>query len=300
MNQPPSIIVQLVHIHGPMKGVIGEFQEDLISIGRHASCTLRFPADMAVISRKHAEIRREGNQFKLTDFSSNGTFLNGRRVKEAFLKDGDVLEITAGGPKVSFLTRRAETASTCAAERSNRESPPELLEDIPPENGDSPVKPPHPGTGGGDNSRPIADADVNLPPQKTKAPLIIQYGPTIRSFKELPVTIGKNPNCDFVLPHSAILDEHAQILFLGERYWIKDLSGRNLVRLNNRSIETQAPLCADDQFSLSSQGPVFRFLGQGRLAEVAHSPPEESPAGQEEEKTSGKDASDSFWSKWKK
>lgn len=28
-------------------------------------------------------------------------------------------------------------------------------------------------------------------PQTAKAPLIIQYGPTIRSFKQLPITIGK-------------------------------------------------------------------------------------------------------------
>ena len=54
------------------------------------------------MSRKHAEIIREGNRFKLVDLSANGTFVNGKRVKEVYLKDGDVLTFAEGGPKVSF------------------------------------------------------------------------------------------------------------------------------------------------------------------------------------------------------
>ena len=104
----PIIIMQLVHIQGPMKGEIQEFIESEISIGRHPSCHVRFPKDLAIISREHARIVREGNRFKLIDQSTNGTYLNGTKITEAFLKDGDILLFADGGPKVSFLTKIAE------------------------------------------------------------------------------------------------------------------------------------------------------------------------------------------------
>jgi len=90
MKQPLPIIVQLVHIHGPLKGEIQEFDRDEIHIGRHPSCDLQFPKDLAVISRKHAVIVREGNRFKIVDSSTNGTFVNGSRISETWLKNGDV------------------------------------------------------------------------------------------------------------------------------------------------------------------------------------------------------------------
>jgi pSer/pThr/pTyr-binding forkhead associated (FHA) protein len=99
-------------------------------------------------------------------------------------------------------------------------------------------------------------------------PLVIQYGPTLRSFKELPVTIGKNPDCDFSLEHPEILDRHAQFFFDQGQYWVKDLTGRNLVSINTAPVRIQAQLNPDNLLSLSPKGPTFRFLGDGRLAEI--------------------------------
>ncbi len=84
MKKAPTIIMQLVHIQGPMKGQIQEFSEPEISIGRHPSCHVQFPKDLSLISRQHARIVREGNRFKLVDQSANGTFLNGKQVKRHF------------------------------------------------------------------------------------------------------------------------------------------------------------------------------------------------------------------------
>jgi pSer/pThr/pTyr-binding forkhead associated (FHA) protein len=102
MKTPPVIVMQLVHIFGPLKGEIQEFTDPVISIGRNPGCHLRFPAELTTISRKHAEIVREGNQFRLIDHSANGTFVNGKQVKEAVLRDGDVLELVRGGPRSVF------------------------------------------------------------------------------------------------------------------------------------------------------------------------------------------------------
>ncbi|MBW1902444.1 MAG: FHA domain-containing protein, partial [Deltaproteobacteria bacterium] len=86
MKSAPIIIVQLVHIEGPMKGEIQEFSESEISIGRHPSCQVQFPKDLTTISRKHAMIVREGNRFKMISQGPNGTFVNGKRLEEVYLK----------------------------------------------------------------------------------------------------------------------------------------------------------------------------------------------------------------------
>jgi hypothetical protein len=68
-------------------------------LGRSKHCDLQVP-DLNV-SRRHAEVRREGSAFVLADLgSTNGTFLNGRRVERAPLEDGDV--ITLGSTEVVF------------------------------------------------------------------------------------------------------------------------------------------------------------------------------------------------------
>ncbi len=294
MKSPPVIVVQLVHIQGPLKGEIQEFSDQVISIGRDPSGHVHFPKDLTIISRNHAEITREGNRFKLIDQSTNGTLVNGKMVKEAYLKDGDVLTFAEGGPKVSFLTKMMEDQPEIQSV-SPPGMPPEIervpqpqMQDLRPAS--PPPKPPEmpsyerpheaqaqPQPGGHEPEIPI---------QRVQAPLIIQYGPTLRSFKELPVSIGKNPGCDFVLDHTAILDRHAQIFFSQGQYWAKDLTGQKMLSINGQPVHLQAPLNPDDSLAFSPhQGPIFRFLGGGRLAEIEEPAPEQpvSPSHDKEE-----------------
>jgi len=278
MKVPPVIVVQLVHISGPMKGEIQEFSEGVITIGRNPSNSVVFPSDFTSISRKHAEIIREGNQFRVVDRSANGTFINGKRAQEQYLKDGDVLMFADGGPKVSFLTQVKEGVAApepAAPLRAQEPKPQDYRE--PPQ---APVQPP---------PAPIREErivppspPVYTPPQpaqpvvqkpeaasvlKASVPLVIQYGPAIRSYKTVPVIIGKHPKCDFVIDHPAVLDQHIQIFFSANQYWIKDLTGKALIKINNRPVDFSAQLNANDDVFLSPQGPVLRYLGDGRFAE---------------------------------
>jgi pSer/pThr/pTyr-binding forkhead associated (FHA) protein len=260
MKSPPHITVQLVHIQGPLKGEIQEFSESVIVIGRSPSSHLCFPADLAIISRKHAEIIREGNRFKLIDHSINGTFVNGKRITEAYLKDGDVMMFAEGGPKVSFLTQIKE--GRIAIDTSVPFSDPDRSQIFSVQEPLLPSAQKTPPTG-------LKTKESIKPSIKNvKVPLVIQYGPTLRSFNELPITIGKSPNCDFVLDHPAILDRQAQIFFSQDQYWVKDLTGQGLIQINQRPIPMEMSLKKDDNLALSPQGPFFRFLGEGRLAEI--------------------------------
>jgi pSer/pThr/pTyr-binding forkhead associated (FHA) protein len=264
MKKAPTIIMQLVHIQGPMKGQIQEFSSDTIFIGRHSSCDVQFPKDLDIISRKHARIIREGNRFKLIDQSTNGTFLNGKQVQESYLKDGDILLFADRGPKVSFLTKLGE-----------------LPADLPqaaqiPAVQMAPPRPSQPQTPTTPLSLPPEVPAAEMKIERTQMPLIIQYGPTIRTFKELPVTIGRNPACDFSIDHPGLMDHHVQFFFSQGQYGIKDLTGKNQVTLNGSPVNFQAELHPECRISLSSSGPSFRFLGAGRLAEIEDSPQPEA------------------------
>jgi hypothetical protein len=67
---------------------------DTVIVGRSRSCDLRLPGSDA--SRRHAEIRGGARGFTLVDLgSTNGTLVNGERVREHTLQPGDQIEIGA-------------------------------------------------------------------------------------------------------------------------------------------------------------------------------------------------------------
>lgn len=282
MSAIPHIIVQLVHIEGPLKGEIQDFSIPDIFIGRHPDCQVQFPREVVTLSRRHAHIVREGNRFKLIDKSTNGTFVNGQRVTEAYLKDGDVITFSEGGPKVSFLTQVSDQPAP-ASQTPQQAKPPETP--FSPQAAAPPYAPPVSPSAPQpappfQQPPPPQPAPVATPPspplmaQPIKAPFAIQYGPALKSFQSLPITLGKGANCDFVVNHPALLDQQAQIFFGQDQYWIKDLTGTNAIRINGIPIAGQTALRPDMQVSLSPQGPKFRFLGGGRLVEVEDPLPE--------------------------
>jgi predicted component of type VI protein secretion system len=65
---------------------------EMTVIGRRQDCDLMIP--LGEISRKHCRIIRDGDSLRLEDLgSSNGTFVNGRRVQEAVLEPGDTIQV---------------------------------------------------------------------------------------------------------------------------------------------------------------------------------------------------------------
>lgn len=284
MSMIPEISIQLVHIQGSRKGDIQEFTDSEISFGRHPDCQVTFPKDLTNLSRVHARIVREGNRFKLVDTSTNGTFVNGQRITEVFLKDGDVVMLTENGPKISFLTQTRGPLQTGAPQplpmsapravsaTSATRQPPPIETPSPPRTVLPPAAPIPP-------ERPLQPPPA-APPTPTgietvKVPFAIQYGPALKSFHSLPIVIGSGPGCDFPIAHPAVRERHAQIFFAASQYWIKDLTGAAGVSLNGLPISTQAALEAGMQISLGAQGPRFRFIGGGRLAQIDEPAPQE-------------------------
>jgi len=82
----------LLVLSGPRLGTRTVLSDIPIEIGRGSNSGLVLDADS--VSRRHAKIEPIGAGHRLTDLgSTNGTYVNGLRVKEHLLKDGDRIQI---------------------------------------------------------------------------------------------------------------------------------------------------------------------------------------------------------------
>lgn len=86
----------------------GEAQEiivDQIELGRDGKCAVQFDERFKTVSRRHAAIVRDGDNWKLIQLSqTNTTFLNGHPIKsEWYLQNGDEIQLSVNGPKLGFI-----------------------------------------------------------------------------------------------------------------------------------------------------------------------------------------------------
>jgi predicted component of type VI protein secretion system len=124
VQDAPMLIIE----NGQMAGQRWLIDNDCVVIGREAGqVNLLLPERQ--VSRKHAKIERTPNGFVLTDLDSkNGTFLNGRQVREPqALQDGDEIQIAlcvkiafVGSDATAPLNARPISQGIRAAERGIR------------------------------------------------------------------------------------------------------------------------------------------------------------------------------------
>ncbi len=106
----PSIVVMFNN----EKVLDQSLTRDVYVIGRHEDCEIHI--DNLGISRAHARLLKEGDQYFVEDMkSSNGTFLNGEQIQKQALKDGDqvvigkyVITYSAGGEAAAPTGESAE------------------------------------------------------------------------------------------------------------------------------------------------------------------------------------------------
>ncbi len=97
----------LIVKRGPSDGSRFLLDIDVTTAGRHPNAEIFL--DDVTVSRKHAEFKRDGQGFSVTDLASlNGTYLNGARVDSARLSDGD--EVQVGKFKLTFYAANSGQA----------------------------------------------------------------------------------------------------------------------------------------------------------------------------------------------
>ena len=103
----------------------GEAQEiivDQIEIGRDPKCQVQFDESFKTVSRRHAAIVRDGDNWKLVQLSNtNQTFLNGHPVaNEWYLQNGDEIQLSVNGPKLGFIVPTGNKSKTGSIALSRR------------------------------------------------------------------------------------------------------------------------------------------------------------------------------------
>ncbi|SDS02698.1 zinc-ribbon domain-containing protein [Nocardioides scoriae] len=101
----PAGSALLVVQRGPGAGSRYLLDTDLSTVGRHPESDIFL--DDITVSRRHVEFRRTPEGFRVHDVGSlNGTYLNGDRVDEVVLQNGD--EVRIGKFRLSFFASDAQ------------------------------------------------------------------------------------------------------------------------------------------------------------------------------------------------
>ena len=92
---------RLIVVSGMLLGLQLELGETPVIIGRSSDCALAMPHPS--VSRQHCRIWREQDRYLIEDLgSTNRTYLNGKVVTRAELRDGD--QISVGNNAIKFFT----------------------------------------------------------------------------------------------------------------------------------------------------------------------------------------------------
>jgi len=109
-DEPESLLASLgitgpalvVRSGGGMAGQSFQPPEGRTLIGRSPECAIFL--DDVTVSRRHAELVREGDVFTVSDLGSlNGTYVNRQRIESRTLEDDD--EVQIGKYRLTFLLR---------------------------------------------------------------------------------------------------------------------------------------------------------------------------------------------------
>lgn len=91
---------QLIIVDGPNRGRKLSLSKETVTLGKKENNDLIIQD--STVSRNHLEISMKEDRFLLKDLeSTNGTFINGTRVKEAYLVPGDLIKL--GNTSLEFV-----------------------------------------------------------------------------------------------------------------------------------------------------------------------------------------------------
>ena len=106
--------IELRVLSGARAGHRARFARGVVTIGRHPGNDLTLHAELdRDVSSRHAELRvGDDGTAVLTDLgSTNGTLVNGMRTTHASLRDGDIVQLGAEGPRVEVRIVGSEVSA---------------------------------------------------------------------------------------------------------------------------------------------------------------------------------------------
>ena len=297
-----SMKLVLTEIRGDERLASHELDQQTIKIGRDAMNDLVFErAHWPMVSRRHAEIRFENDEWHLVDLdSANGTFLNGKQITgPAKLEPEARIKLGNDGPQliVEFLARDGEfnafqtlvdveaakqQAALLARVEAERvePAPAEVAQDVT----DVPVSskpptatPPEPGVR---SLKTRVDSSLaTLPTLVCESGSSKQIGQRYLILKDR-ILIGRDPAADIAIEDAttAVSRRHAEIRKQNEQtYTVIDLSFNGTL-INEQRITGSIALQDGDRIQLALGGPVFQFAKPAGGTRDQKAPPQADPA----------------------
>lgn len=103
-NRPQIAHKVYLEVHGLESGILAcELGEETITLGRSPDCNVHLP--LANVSRVHAQVAFRNDEYYLEDLdSTNGTYVNGIRIKKCLLRNNDQIDI--GEARIHFIEEK--------------------------------------------------------------------------------------------------------------------------------------------------------------------------------------------------
>lgn len=200
-----------------------ELSKEVTRFGREPGLEGAIDAAAAIVSRRHAEIRRRDGRYILVDVGSfNGTLLNGRRIVEPeVLHHDDRIELGTGGPTIRFL----DPAHPAPAPANQPAQYPAVTP-----------------SGGLAQRSAASSGKLATMVLRSDSPMQITGGASAGMFIERPfgntgqLTIGRGEECGIRLDGLLISNRHASVAKTTSGVAIEDLGSTNGTYVNGERI----------------------------------------------------------------
>jgi ABC transport system ATP-binding/permease protein len=227
-QSPFDRTVQLEFVDAMPPAAPFKIEKDSVWLGRDPNGDIVFEANAVMVSRRHAEIRRQNDNYIIHDGGSfNGTLVNDQRISTPTpLYHNDEIQLGLGGPLLKFNApfRVAPKGASLAGQRSIAIGQLVNLESLNNASGSTMV------FNVGNMSQNISK-DVSAQPQ-----LLMSL--TFGNKKEL--TIGRDDKSDIKIDGLQISNRHARLLQTNSGIVVEDLNSTNGVYVNGNRISRQA------------------------------------------------------------
>jgi ABC-type multidrug transport system ATPase subunit/pSer/pThr/pTyr-binding forkhead associated (FHA) protein len=203
-----------------------ELTKEVTRLGRDPEGEIVIDADAAVVSRRHAEIKKSGDQYAITDLKSfNGTLVNGQRISESVtLFDRDEIQLGVGGP----LMRLSDPVHPAPERRVIQPGAPTPSQAIPPAFGQIAAM-------AGHGHTIVSTSGTRQPaaPQSGSQPQLLAR----LSFETRPqLSVGRAPDNDVRLDGLQISNHHARFVRTNGSVSVEDAGSTNGVYVNGQRI----------------------------------------------------------------
>ena len=213
-----------------------ELSKDVTRFGRDPGVEGAIDAAAAVVSRRHAEIRRQSANYLLVDLGSfNGTLLNGKRIAAPeVLHHQDNIELGHGGPTIRFVDpgNPARRPAPQAAELAVAMVPAQATPDVA-----SSFKKMGTMVLGSGSPLQISHAGISDQPQVFIQRAFGQTGQLI---------IGRGEECDIRLDGLLISNRHASVSNTTAGVTIEDLNSSNGTYINGERVTGRKVIRTED------------------------------------------------------